>query len=65
MDQDEETSAQGGGVASPSDDWLDVAEQQEHARRRARVAIPTKQSDFSEVWEESPRPKGRKNVRAA
>lgn len=64
MDQDEETASPqpGGGVVPLSDDWLDVAEQQAHARRRARVAIPTRQRDFAEVWEESPRSKEKRRA---
>jgi hypothetical protein len=41
-------------------DWLDVDEQQAIARKRARVAIPTKQRDFIELWdEEQPKRKPR------
>jgi hypothetical protein len=44
-------------------EWLDVEEQRAIARERARVDLPTRQRDFSELWEE--KPKGKKLGRTA
>jgi len=33
-------------------DWLAIDEQQEQARQRARVELPTVQRDFAELWGE-------------
>jgi hypothetical protein len=51
-----------GSVVALRPERLSVAEQQMLARRAARVDIPTKQRDFSEVWgKEQPR-QGKKSA---
>lgn len=50
-----------GRVIALRPEQLSIAEQQMLARKAARVAIPTRQRDFSEIWQE-PQPKPRKKT---
>ena len=45
-----EAASQGRRVIALRPDRLSVAEQQRLARERARVELPTRQRDFSELW---------------
>lgn len=54
-----EAPRESGSVVPLHPERMSLAEQHAWTRKRARVALPTVQRDFSELWREEPREEAR------